>query len=301
MFGRASGACFGAALVLAGLALGAAALNEQSTEGSEFLDLLTIVFIIAASGFLVLSVIFGLIFVGVWAWRYLHAVEVLPGEWYFRFWPNEQTAQASGIAVRVYEWAGAVKVKCHARFGRDEVDSIAEITAGSNGTFWPGFPQQKVNLESDPYEGNVAWLVVKAWPSWWRGGQSERIQMVKIAVIDHRPAPIAVTPEQAREAIARIDPLIVEAQEILDACGRPHEQMRGAGPMYFQEVCIPRINQFARDATTTIQEVAPEFMGKFQNVGNVTQGTDVKPAMIQQVERWLENLGAIQDELRKRL
>ena len=73
MFGRASGA-FGAALVLAGLALGSAALNEQSTEGSEFLDLLTVVFIVAASAFLVLSVIFGLIFVGVWAWRYLHGV-----------------------------------------------------------------------------------------------------------------------------------------------------------------------------------------------------------------------------------
>lgn len=111
----------------------------------------------------------------------------------------------------------------------------------------------------------------------------------------------AAEKERIRQRIAAIDPLIAEAQEILEACGRPSEQMRGADSMHFQRVCIPRINQFARDATTTIQKVAPEYMGKFQNVGNVTHGTDVKPAMIQQVERWLENLGAIQDGLRTRL
>ena len=42
-------------------------------------------------------------------------------------------------------------------------------------------------------------------------------------------------------------------------------------------------------------------MGKFKNVGNVTHNTEVKPAMIQQLEKWLDNLGAIQEELRKRL
>ena len=107
--------------------------------------------------------------------------------------------------------------------------------------------------------------------------------------------------ERVRRAIAAIDPLIGEAQAILESCGRPREQMIDAGPMYFQNVCIPRINKFALDATATIREVAPEYIGKFQNVGNVTHETDVKPAMIQQMERWLDNLGAIQDELRKRL
>jgi hypothetical protein len=107
--------------------------------------------------------------------------------------------------------------------------------------------------------------------------------------------------DRYRRAIARIDPLITEAQEILESCGRPREQMLGSDPMYFQNVCMPRINKFALNATTTIREVAPEYVGKFQNVGNVTYGTDVKPAMIQQMERWLDNLGAIQDELRKHL
>ncbi len=107
--------------------------------------------------------------------------------------------------------------------------------------------------------------------------------------------------ERIRRSIAAIDPLIGEAQEILEACGRPHEQMRGADPMYFQRACIPRINRFAHDAITTIQEVAPEYMGRFQNIGNVFRGTDDKPVMIQQVEKWVENLGRIQDELRRRL
>lgn len=107
--------------------------------------------------------------------------------------------------------------------------------------------------------------------------------------------------DRYRRAISRLDPLITEGNAILDSCGRPREQMRGADPMYFQNVCMPRINKFALHATATIREVAPEYVGKFQNVGNVTRNTDIKPAMIQQVERWLENLGAIQDELRKRL
>ena len=105
--------------------------------------------------------------------------------------------------------------------------------------------------------------------------------------------------ERVRRAIAAIDPLIGEAQAILESCGRPREQMIGAGPMYFQNVCIPRINKFALHAAATVREAAPEYIGKFQNVGNVTHGD--KPAMIQQVEKWLDNLGAIQDELRRRL
>lgn len=199
MFGKASGACFTVATVLALLAFASAQLNQGREQSSAFLDALTAIFIVASIVFLSLCVFFGLIFVGVWAWGFLHAVEVLPGEWYFRFWPHEQRAQPSGIALRVRESAGPVKVKCHARFGRNEVDFSAEISAGSNGGYWLDFPQQKVDLESDPKEGDVAWLVVKAWPSWWRGGLSWRIQMVKTGVTDHRPAPNAVTSEQVRE------------------------------------------------------------------------------------------------------
>ena len=71
--------------------------------------------------------------------------------------------------------------------------------------------------------------------------------------------------------------------------------------MYFQEECIPRINKFYADTTSAIRELVPEFMGRFDNVGNVTYDTDAKPAMIQQLEKWLENVRLIEDELRKRL
>lgn len=273
-------------------------IARAQTNGHPWeLDVLLGILIVLSLFFLV----YALAVLATTVWRYFHAVEVMPGKWYFRFWPHEQIAQASGITVRVHEWAGVVKVKCRAQLDRDEVVSTAEIPAGSNGEYGPAFRQEKVDLRGDPNEGDTARLVVNAWSSWWRGAPSERVQTVKVGITDHRPAPIAQTPEQVREAIARINPLIEEAQEILDACGRPQEQMRGADPMYFHKACIPRINQFARDASTTIQEVAPEYMGKFQNVGNVFRGTDDKPVMIRQVEKWLENLGKIQDELRRRL
>jgi hypothetical protein len=104
-----------------------------------------------------------------------------------------------------------------------------------------------------------------------------------------------------RDAIAAIDPLVDEGNRILDSCGRPASQMRGADPMYFIDHCIPKINRFAQAIGDTIREVAPEYSGKVANIGNVTDNTDHKPAMIQQVERWLVKLEAIQDALRARL
>ena len=101
--------------------------------------------------------------------------------------------------------------------------------------------------------------------------------------------------------IKTFDSFVDEAQAILDECGRPREQMVGAPPMHFLQECVPRIQKFHADVTKAIDELVPEFMGRFRNVGNVTHNTDDKPAMIQQVERWLENLKWIEDELRKRL
>ena len=174
-------------------------ISRAQTKGDPWeLDALLGILIVVSSCFLV----YALGVLAITVWHYLHAVEVLPGEWYFRFWPHEQIAQASGITVRVRESAGTVNVKCRAQFREDNVVFIAKIPAGSNGTFILEFPQQKVDLESDPNEGDVVWLVVSAWPSWWRGGLSERIQMAKIGVTDHRPAPIAVTPEPVREGSA---------------------------------------------------------------------------------------------------
>lgn len=282
--------CFGAFLGLAALAF-----------ASGTLDLLTVIFIAGAVVSLLLCAIFGLILVAGWAWGNFHAVEVIPGEWYFRHWPHQQVAEPSGIAVRVRESAGTVKVTCRARLDQGEVVFTTTIPAGSDGVYGAGFSQQKVRFGSEPNEGDPIQLIVSAHPSWWRGRSSERAQTVLCGITDHRPAPFAVTPQQIRDALTRLDPLIREAQAILDCCGRPAEKMEGADPMYFQNECMPRINQFATDSAALINEVVPEYIGKFENVGNVTHNTDTKPAMIQQVEKWLENLGAIQDDLRNRL
>lgn len=233
-------------------------VTRAQTNGHPWeLDALLAIVVVILSCLLVYT----LVALAVTLWNYLFAVEVLPGEWHFRFWPHQQVTQVSGIRVRAREHAGLVKVKCRARFGEEEVASTAEFPTGSHAVYTPTFPQEKVRLKIDPSEGDAVRLVVNAWPSWWRGGPSERVQTVKTGVTDHRPAPVAVNPEQVREAIARIDPLVVEAQAILEACGRPREKMTGADPMYFQEECTPKINKFASDADVVIQEVAPEYIG----------------------------------------
>lgn len=298
MLGKACGACFTAMLLLAGLAFAAATLNEQRSKDSAALEALTIVFVVGAICLLVLSVLFAIAFAATLVWRYFHAVEVPPGQWYCRYWPNERIAQVSGVAVTVREWAGTVRVNCYAQFVDEEVRFSSSLGAHANGTLLIEFPQQKVDFASDPKEGDPAIIQVAAEPLWWHGRPSQRIERITIGITDRRPT---ITPEQIRAAIARIDPLIGEAQEILELCGRPREQMVGADPMHFMHVCVARINKFAQAAIKTINEVAPEWTGKLQNVGNVTHNTDVKPAMIQQLEKMLENLGFIQDELRRRL
>lgn len=296
MLSKACGACFTVALVLAALAFAAAELNQGREQSSAALDLLTTIFIVASVVFLILCMLFGGLFVAVWIWRYFHAVEITAGQWYCRYWPLQRIAQVSGVVIKCRDWAGTLKVSCHAQFVKEEVRWATAL--GGNGSLVVEFPQQAVAFASDPKEGDPAIIVIRAEPSWWRGRPSQRIQRINIGITDHRQA---VTPDQVRDAIARIDSLVGEAQRILDSCGRPREQMQGADPMHFQNFCIPRIIKFGSDAATTINEVAPEYIGKLQNVGNVTHNTDVKPAMIQELEKWLENLGAIQDELRKRL
>ena len=162
----------------------------------------------------------------------------------------------------------------------------------------PGFRQENVDFTNDPQQDDLATVTVTVTPAWWRGRPARRTECVRVSITDHRRT---VTSAQVHDALSRLDALIDEAQAILEACGRPHEEMIGAGTMYFQQQCIPRINKFYADATRAIDELVPEFMGKFQNVGNVTHTANDKPVMIQQVERSLDNLGVIEDELRKRL
>ena len=283
-------------LVLIGLAFAAAAFNADG-EGIPGVRALNWAFILGAIIFLVLSVFFGLALIALTIWNYFHAVEVPPSKWYCRYWPAQRIAEVSGVKVRTRESAGRVRVYCQARFAEDALAQLSTSLDG-DGTHLVDFPQQGVDFANDPQEGDLAIVTITANPAWWRGRPAKRTQPVEVGITDHRRS---VTPEQVENALKRLDGLVDEAQRILERCGRPHEQMRGADPMDFQENCMPRINQFNADATNTIDEVAPEYMGKFKNVGNVTHNTDVKPAMIQQLEKWLDNLGAIQGELRKRL
>jgi hypothetical protein len=297
MVGKAFAACFVTGLSLVGLAIGSGGLNAGREESSRALEALTWAFISGAILLLSLSLVLGLTFVALMIWSYFHAVDVPRGRWYCTYWPAERKTHITGIEIKVGSSAGRVRVHSKVRFAED---ALAEFTGqvDGDGTYGPSFPQQDVDFANDPQEGDLATVTVRATPDWWRGRPASQTQQVAVAITDHR---LTVTHAQVHAALSLFNALIGEAQSILDACGRPREKMVGADPMYFQEHCMPRINQFGRHATATITELCPEYLGKFQNVGNVTHNTDVKPAMIQQVEKWLENLGAIEDELRKRL
>ncbi len=93
---------------------------------------------------------------------------------------------------------------------------------------------------------------------------------------------------------------ISAGQAILEECGRPREQYYGADPMHFLKYCTPKINSWLTLTSRHIAEHVPEYMGKFQSIGNVTYNTDEKPAMIQQLEAHLRQLESITDELRHR-
>ncbi len=140
--------------------------------------------------------VLGLAFVGlaaVWSamivHRFFRAVEVVNGQWYFRYWPLERIAQVYSVPVSMRDGVGPVKVSCQAQFGDDEVKFLRMIPDGNRGTIVIEFDQQKVDFASDPKEGDTAWLVVRAEPHWWRGRPSQRIQRIAIGITDHRPGP----------------------------------------------------------------------------------------------------------------
>jgi hypothetical protein len=84
---------------------------------------------------------------------------------------------------------------------------------------------------------------------------------------------------------------------ILEECGRPKETYHAA-PMFFVDVCMPKINEWYQLVRKDLAELIPEYAANFENVGNVTHNTDAKPAMIQQLERSLQRLDEIMDSLR---
>jgi hypothetical protein len=287
---------FALALTLAGLAI-ASVLGARPEDSPPYLEPLAWIFFIGALVFLAIAFLVALAWLALLIRHYFHAVDAPFGQWYCRYWPAQRIAHVSGVKVRTHQAEGRVRVHCEVRFVEDAFAQFSTALRG-DGTHIIDFPQQGVDFANDPQQGDLATVTVTANPDWWRGRPSKRTRYVEVDITDHRPS---VTPEQVESALKRLDGLVDEAQRILERCGRPQEQMRGADPMDFQEHCVPRIIKFQADATKTIAEVAPEYMGKFTNVGNVTHNVEVKPAMIQQVEKWLDNLGAIQDELRRRL
>ena len=294
-----AGALFTTATVLFGLALAAAAVPEEQKTAwyLDLLDILTAIFVLASFAALLAALLLTISFVIALGYGFFHSVEIPSEKWYCRYWPAQRKAQVSGIAVAVRGSSGRVQISAEAAFGSDSIAQFSSSVEG-DGTHWPEFRQEDVDFSIDPQEGDLATVTVKVTPAWWRGQQATRTEQVRVGITDHRKT---VTSEQVHNSLGTFDSFVDEAQAILDECGRPREQMVGAPPMHFLQECVPRIQKFHADVTKAIDELVPEFMGRFRNVGNVTHNTDDKPAMIQQVERWLENLKWIEDELRKRL
>ena len=179
---------FGLALTLAGLALGSAALDAQSEDHPAYLEPLAWLFFIGALVFLAIAIFVAVVWVGLWVWRYFHTVIVREGNWHSRYWPLQRIAQVYGVSVEIGNWAGEVNVSCQAQFPDCEQPYVAQINR------WGGsqsieFPQQPINLRSEPNEGDKVAITVRAKPAWWRGRASHRTVESRIGITDHRPNP----------------------------------------------------------------------------------------------------------------
>lgn len=176
------------------------------------------------------------------------------------------------------------EVSCEVQIGDEAVHFLSSISEHSHGSLIIQFPQQSISLPTHPAEGDPAMVRIKAQPSWWRGRSHELMQTVQIGITDHRDDATKRS-DDTREAIAALDTLIVRGNQLLKMCGRPDEDYYGA-PMFFIDHCLPKMNEFGQEAANTVLLVAPEYIGKLVNTGNVTHGD--KKASVQQLERWLE-------------
>lgn len=177
-----------AAASLASLAFAAAQLGEDQGTKSEYLELLTTIFVVACFVAIGLGLLFLVAFLVLWAYRYFHAVRVMPGEWYPRYWPLQRIAQVGGICIRHEDWAGDARLVCQADFGSGETTFTRTMNRFETGTLTIEFPQQPVEFLNHPKEGDTAIVVVRAIPRWWRGRPAHLIQRASIGIIDHRPA-----------------------------------------------------------------------------------------------------------------
>ena len=189
MLAKAAIACLVFAMTLAGLGLTAAQLSQGQETQSRYLELLTAIFVIGCFAFLAASVLSFVAFVLVWIYRYFHAVQVMPGQWYPHYWPLQRIAQVTGVLIKHENWAGRFNLICQAQFGTSEATFTRTLTGfGVAGTYGIEFPQQPVDFLDDPKEGDTATIVVKAIPRWWRGRPAYLIQQAAIGVTDNRPA-----------------------------------------------------------------------------------------------------------------
>ena len=173
------------AVGLAGLALGSAALLR--TEPA-YLEPLAWLFFFGALVFLGIAMLVASAWVGMWGWRYFNAVDVRDGDWFSRYWPLERIAQVSGVSVDIGHWAGKVTVYCQMEFTGSEHSYIAEAIGWSRSQIIE-FPQQPVDLTSEPTEGDKVAITVSAKPAWWRGRPSHRTVESRIGITDHRATP----------------------------------------------------------------------------------------------------------------
>ncbi len=116
--------------------------------------------------------------------------------------------------------------------------------------------------------------------------------------------------EAYKRTLATVENLLLMGSQVLGECGFDRESMhgytspkgRGAGyGVWFSEVASPKIMAFGMDARKRLGNCATNYLGTFENVGNVLHGTADKPAMLQQLEGWLRQLEKIADDLRGHL
>jgi hypothetical protein len=121
MFGRWAFGCWTAAALIAGLAIGTAALNAQLDKPNDALTALSWVFVVAALLLLVAGFLSGVAFVVIWCARFVRGAEIPEAEWRVMYWLSERRASVGGIRVKTHEWMGKTRLKCQMQIGNDQV------------------------------------------------------------------------------------------------------------------------------------------------------------------------------------
>jgi len=195
---KACGASFLTGLALAGLAVGSATLGKDVDPQAK--HLLTWTFVLGCIIALIIAAMMALIFVTIWVHRFFHSVEISAQQLYPFYWahddPNQDIAHVSGFRVDAGDWAGRVKVTCHASLGGREIKWEEFFRAGSGG--FSDIPQKHIGAGSQPAIGDPVIVVLRAEPPWYRGRPCERILRATLQVNDYRTNRHSQAPELTR-------------------------------------------------------------------------------------------------------